>query len=46
MFESGVNPEGIQTDTDGIPMYYEFESGVNPEGIQTVTGSVPASRSV
>ena len=35
MFESGVNPEGIQTDTDGIPMYYEFESGVNPEGIQT-----------
>ena len=34
-FESGVNPEGIQTfnfiDVENL----WFESGVNPEGIQT-----------
>ena len=35
VFESSVNPEGIQT----VPYMYKykwsFESSVNPEGIQT-----------
>ena len=34
-FESGVNPEGIQT-KEILDLYCkQFESGVNPEGIQT-----------
>ena len=35
LFESGVNPEGIQTLSVSIFSPYSFESGVNPEGIQT-----------
>ena len=35
-FESGVNPEGIQTETVVEEAEEEFESGVNPEGIQTI----------
>ena len=34
-FESGVNPEGIQTLTTVSQLSGMFESGVNPEGIQT-----------
>ena len=40
MFESGVNPEGIQTKMLGGKTMSEFESGVNPEGIQTSFGFV------
>ena len=35
MFESGVNPEGIQTMSVALAPPNPFESGVNPEGIQT-----------
>ena len=34
-FESGVNPEGIQTHNLAALILLWFESGVNPEGIQT-----------
>ena len=34
-FESGVNPEGIQTCISCSGRGKRFESGVNPEGIQT-----------
>ena len=34
-FESGVNPEGIQTKLICTDTQVSFESGVNPEGIQT-----------
>ena len=34
-FESGVNPEGIQTEQSSGEEVDTFESGVNPEGIQT-----------
>ena len=34
-FESGVNPEGIQTELLRLLDFVMFESGVNPEGIQT-----------
>ena len=37
MFESGVNPEGIQTVSEKYNAIQKFESGVNPEGIQTIT---------
>ena len=36
MFESSVNPEGIQTPYIQGVREEEFESSVNPEGIQTV----------
>ena len=36
LFESGVNPEGIQTSFRPFPTVEAFESGVNPEGIQTI----------
>ena len=36
MFESSVNPEGIQTLIFGVVVAQQFESSVNPEGIQTV----------
>ena len=35
MFESSVNPEGIQTVISGGNVNNGFESSVNPEGIQT-----------
>ena len=36
LFESGVNPEGIQTRLQSNTHTAGFESGVNPEGIQTI----------
>ena len=36
MFESSVNPEGIQTKMGLIDALQGFESSVNPEGIQTL----------
>ena len=38
-FESGVNPEGIQTPKGHSISMAGFESGVNPEGIQTSDSS-------
>ena len=35
LFESSVNPEGIQTLQLIISLLSKFESSVNPEGIQT-----------
>ena len=35
LFESSVNPEGIQTDMKIRKNAEQFESSVNPEGIQT-----------
>ena len=44
-FESGVNPEGIQTTLKRNTKTPLFESGVNPEGIQTTDrGTDPAGR--
>ena len=37
MFESSVNPEGIQTVVSVSNAHNMFESSVNPEGIQTET---------
>ena len=37
MFESSVNPEGIQTNISTPLSGIVFESSVNPEGIQTVS---------
>ena len=36
MFESSVNPEGIQTYSPLKSTPSPFESSVNPEGIQTL----------
>ena len=36
MFESSVNPEGIQTRQELQRSSIKFESSVNPEGIQTI----------
>ena len=36
MFESSVNPEGIQTTQRAVDKMRVFESSVNPEGIQTL----------
>ena len=38
LFESSVNPEGIQTTMVTAKAITLFESSVNPEGIQTTTG--------
>lgn len=35
MFESSVNPEGIQTECWPFCDITPFESSINPEGIQT-----------
>ena len=35
LFESSVNPEGIQTQLESLYKIGLFESSVNPEGIQT-----------
>ena len=42
MFESGVNPEGIQTFIVKFTPKQTFESGVNPEGIQTAPFQSPS----
>ena len=49
LFESSVNPEGIQTMTTCQGMYIMFESSVNPEGIQTdffKSQTIPSLRAV
>ena len=36
LFESSVNSEGIETETEAILWLHMFESSVNSEGIETV----------
>ena len=44
LFESSVNPEGIQTVASTYDDEQLFESSVNPEGIQTFDGGDNAQK--